>query len=378
MKTNINLIVIVLLLAMTQCGQNKSKNTKVVEDPINNMDTDSYSMDDFKKILKIDTHVHVNTEEKTIINMARANNFKMLNVAVAFSSESLKRQIEMRLKHYKEDPEVILFCTAFSLEGWDDENWADTVIERLKVDFENGAIAVKTWKNIGMEFKDKDGNLIVLNDPKFDPVFQFIADQGKVLLSHAGEPKNCWLPLDSMTVGNDREYFKANPQYHMYLHPDMPSYEEQIRDRDNRFAKHPDLKFLAVHVASLEWSVDEAAKFLDRFPNASVDFAERLSHTQYQSQRNRKKVRDFFIKYQDRILYGSDFAQRETTVTEELEKHILETWENDWRYLNTDDKMTVPQLNDPVQGLKLPKKVVDKIYRQNAEKLFPAFALQKK
>ena len=56
----------------------------------------------------------------------------------------------------------------------------------------------------------------------------------------------------------------------------------------------------------------------------------------------------------------------------------MDTWLNDWRYFNTDEEMTVPQLNHPVQGLKLPKKVVDKIYRQNAEKLFPAFVLHKK
>ena len=160
-----------------------------------------------------------------------------------------------------------------------------------------------------MVTKDRDGNLIVLDDPKFDPVFAFIKEQGKVLLSHAGEPKNCWLPLDSMTVNNDRNYFREHPQYHMYLHPEMPSYEEQIEHRDNMLAKNPYLAFVAVHMASLEWSIDEEAKFLDRFPNASLDLAERMSHTQYLTQKDRDKVRNFFMKYQDRILYATDFQE---------------------------------------------------------------------
>ena len=91
------------------------------------------------------------------------------------------------------------------------------------------------------------------------------------LLGHQGEPRNCWLPLNAMTVKNDQEYFTSHPQYYMYLHPDMPSYQDQIRARDHMLSQHPDLQFAGLHLASLEWSVDEIAHFLDRFPNAVVD-----------------------------------------------------------------------------------------------------------
>ena len=121
----------------------------------------------------------------------------------------------------------------------------------------------------------------------------------------------------------------------------------------------------------MEWSVDEIGGFLDRFPNAMVDLAERISHLQYQSQRNREKVRNFFIKYHDRILYGTDFQQNKNTNPEQLEKYMMETWLNDWRYFNTDEMVMVPQLDDPVQGLLLPKQVVNKIYAINARELFP-------
>ena len=84
-----------------------------------------------------------------------------------------------------------------------------------------------------------------------------------------------------------------------------------------------------------------------------------------------KKVRDFFIKYQDRILYGTDFQQYEETDSEEFEKYIMETWLNDWKYFNTAEMVKVPQLDDPAQGLALPRHVIDKLYRLNAEKIFP-------
>ncbi|MCK5702847.1 MAG: amidohydrolase family protein, partial [Cyclobacteriaceae bacterium] len=141
--------------------------------------------------------------------------------------------------------------------------------------------------------------------------------------------------------------------------------------RDNMLKKNMGLTFIGAHLATLEWSVDRIAAFLDAFPNASVDLAERVCHLQDQSQKDRTKVRDFIIKYQDRILYGTDFQQLEEITPNELKVYMNKVWMNDWKYFNTDEMMTVPQLNSEFQGLKLPKIVVDKIYRLNAEKIFP-------
>ncbi len=370
MKIHFKLLAVAIIIVTVQCVQKKKNNNTTETKEL----VQTYSEADFKKVAKIDTHAHINSEGKTMINLAKANNFRLLNVAVDVDGHNyppLREQIRVRILHQKENPKVTEFSTAFTLEGWDGPNWSSRVLEQLKSDFELGANSVKTWKNIGMDAKDKNGNMIVLDDPKFDPIFKYISDQGKVWLSHAGEPLNCWLPLDSMTVKNDRDYFSEHPKYHMYLHPELPSYQEQIDHRDNVLVKNPDLIMIAFHMGSLEWSVEEAAKFLERFPNANLDLAERISHTQYQSQRDRKKVRNFFIKYQDRILYAADFGEDNLTVREELEEHMLTVWRNDWKYFNTDKMVTVPQLSTPVQGLALPKEVVDKIYRLNAERIFP-------
>jgi predicted TIM-barrel fold metal-dependent hydrolase len=337
------------------------------------MQVKHYSMDDFKNVPKIDVHAHINTEETWMIDEARSNHFRLMVMAVDVVPDypPLAEQLRVRIGHYRKHPDIFVFSTTFTLEGWDEPYWSEKVIEQLKTDFRNGAIGVKVWKNIGMDARDKNGNLIMLDDPKFDEIFRFIKDQDKVLISHAGEPKNCWLPLDQMTVKNDFNYFSRHPEFHMYLHPEFPSYEQQIEARDKMLDKNLSLTFIGAHLASLEWSVDAIAKFLDRYNHASVDLAERISHLQYQSQKDYQKVCNFMNDYQDRILYGTDFQQLEDTDPKELKKYMNERWLLDWRYFNTDEVFSVPELEEPVKGLSLSRNMVDKIYCTNAENIFP-------
>ncbi|MDX1365425.1 MAG: amidohydrolase family protein, partial [Arenibacter latericius] len=188
-----------------------------------------------------------------------------------------------------------------------------------------------------------------------------------------GEPKNCWLPLDEMTTNNDREYFEEHPQYHMYQHPELPSYEEQIAARDRMLENHPDLVFIGAHMGSLEWSVDELAKRLDKFPNMAIDLAARMGQVFYQTAEDREKVRNFFIKYQDRILYATDLVDEGKDDASELQQEMHDTWLRDWRFFVTDEVMTSNLINEEFKGLKLPKRVVDKIYLHNAKKWFNMF-----
>jgi len=366
-KGYVKLLWLAILVVLSGCSGNKAKNADDAGA------TEYYTMSDFQALPKVDIHVHINVEKHAIIEEARANNFRMLVMAVDVVPEypPMEEQLRVRQNLHQENPDVFAYATAFTLDGWDEPGWSDQVIKKLAEDFDKGALGVKVWKNIGMEAKDKEGNLITLDDPKFDPIFDYVKAQNKVLLSHAGEPKNCWLPVEEMTVNNDRDYFSKHPQYHMYLHPELPAYEDHIEARNNMLEKHRDITFIGVHFATLEWSVKEIGAFLDRFPNAYVDCAERLSHLQVQTQKNRKEVREFFIKYQERILYGTDFQELEYTDPSDLKEHMHTTWMNDWKYLVTDEVMEVGWVNGSFQGLKLPKEVIDKIYQINAEKIFP-------
>src|SRR5208337_1193305 len=135
--------------------------------------------------------------------------------------------------------------------------------------------------------------------------------------------------------------------------------------------KNRNLTFMGAHLASLEWSVAELAKFLNRFPAAVADTAARIGDLQYQTVDNWEAVRDFFLKYQDRVLYATDLIQQPGIDAAQFRADLHNQWTRDWKFLCTDSPITVPDVDQPMKGLGLPSTVIDKIYRLNAQRVFP-------
>ena len=333
-----------------------------------------YSTDDFAAVQKYDTHVHLNLDETSLITQSMEDNFKLITINVDVASEfpTIERQQEVAVALSKAFPTTVNFCCTFSVENFNSDNWAEETIAGIKNSVSKGAIAVKVWKNVGMELKDAVGNFVMIDHPKFESVLDFLAKNNIPLIGHLGEPKNCWLPVEQMTVQGDVNYFSKHPQYHMYLHPEYPSYEDQINARDRMLAKHAGLQFIGAHLGSLEWNVDELAKRLDRFPNMAVDTASRISHLQHEAKTNGRKIYDFCIKYQDRIVYGTDIIIWPASDPVDTKKEAHDIRLRHWNFFTSGETMEVPKVDGAFKGLKLPQNVVDKIYRSNAEKWFPA------
>ena len=330
-----------------------------------------YTMDDYYTIQKIDAHVHANSASTAFIEQAQQDNIKLLSVNVDYPDfPNIDKQATIAQKFAKTYPEVFYFATTFSMQGSDTPQWQGDVIERIDEAVKEGAIAVKVWKNIGMDYRDQAENLVMIDSPILDPIFNHIQQIDIPLIGHQGEPKNCWLPVSKMTVNNDKQYFAAHPQYHMYLHPEMPSYEKQMQVRNNMLDKHPDMHFMGAHLASLEWSVDQIAAFLDAYPKAVVDMAARMGQIQYQSNLDREKVRNFFIRYQDRILYATDLTHSPEASDAQLKQEVHKKWLEDWKYLNTDLSMEVPEVDGKIIGLALPKEVINNLYFANTKHFF--------
>ncbi len=322
----------------------------------------------YNKITKVDAHVHIRTEDPAIMELAVDEGFKFLTINTRSNSqEYIDNQMHFAKAVKENYPDRISYITTFSMENSEDPSWSEEVIRRLQKDFEEGAVGLKVWKDIGMTFRDSLDNFIFIDDPLFDPIFDFVASQKKTVIAHIGEPKNCWLPVESMTVNNDKKYFKEHPQYHMYLHPDYPSYEKLVESRDNLLAKHPDMRLVGAHLGSLEWDVDELAERLDRFPNFAVDMAARVCHFQVQ---DREKVREFIIKYQDRLLYATDLVISEDNFEKQI-AWIEKEWRADWRYFSTDEPMDSPNVDGSFTGLGLDEDILRKIYHANAVKWYP-------
>lgn len=336
-----------------------------------NSSSEFYTEADFAALPKFNSHVHLSVFDTIFLKQAIADNFRFLTVNVNSPSTPVNQQQAVAVKLVKLHPETLFFASAFSVENFNEPGWQQGAIDYLKKSFDSGAIAVKVWKNIGMELRDKQGKFVMIDNPVFDPIIDFIEKNNITLIGHLGEPRNAWLPVEEMTVAGDKNYFAANPQYHMYLHKEYPSYEDQIDARDRMLEKHPNIRFVGAHLGSLEWNVDELAKRLDKFPNMAVDMAERISHFQYQAVTDWQKVHDFFIKYQDRLIYATDEGVNARKNPHEVSKAAHENWLRHWKFFTSGEKMKVPKVEKEFNGLQLPKEVVDKIYLKNAEKWFP-------
>lgn len=332
---------------------------------------DYYSVADFENMQKIDAHFHYNTSDPGYLEFAAKLNFKLISINVD-AGVPIDEQLEITRSMKKLFPDEFAFFGTFSVDSFGTEGFTQQTIARIDRCLEAGASGIKVWKNIGMALKDRNGSFVMIDDPAFKPVFDYIQTKKIPLLAHLGEPKNCWLPIGEMTMGNDRRYFEAHPQYHMYLQPEAPSYQAQIDARDNLLKQHPGIDFTGAHLASLEWSVDELAQRFETYPEMKADLTDRIGHLQYQSLNDREKIRNFVIKYQDRLLYGSDVTiNKNEPDSSAITTNLQQVWKDQWIFLATDSVLRVKDLEQKeVKGLKLPREVIDKIFYKNAERFF--------
>lgn len=351
-----------LALALAACGSGQAPQAAVPA---------TYAMDDFATVRKFDAHVHANTHDRALVEQAAADNFAVLSINVDYPAfPPVPEQHAVALDLAGAAGDRFHWAATFTMAGYGSPEWAPRVEGELEAAVAEGARAVKLWKNIGMVERDPAGNLVSIDDPGLAPVAGAIARLGVPLIAHQGEPHNCWLPLEEMTTDNDREYFSNHPEYHMYLQPDMPGYEDLMAARDRFFAAHPEMSLVGAHMASLEYDVGRLGEFLDRFPNATVDLAARMAQVQYQSVRDPERVRQFFIRYADRLLYGTDLTQQPGDDPAEFRRVAHETWLSDWKYLATAETQHIATIRADVPGLALPREVVDRIYWGNAARVF--------
>ena len=324
--------------------------------------------DNFKKI---DAHVHFNTVRDALFRYGSEHSFRFLSINTDMPFfPSLEEQEKTSLQLLERHGKQLNFVTSFSCDKWNSIDWQKGVIEKIAQSIDNGAIGVKVWKNIGMSLKDDTGKYVTIDHPSFAPIFRFLEENDIVLLGHIGEPKNCWLPLDEMTVNSDHDYFSAHPEYHMYRHPECLGYEAHLKARDAMLLKHPKLRYVALHLASEEWNTDNVAHFLNRFPTAMVDLAERICHLQHQAVTDWQKIYDFLVKYQDRIIYGTDCVDDNNLTDEELVRRMNNRYRLHWKFFTENKLMSAAKVKGQFKGLGLPFEVVEKIYRTNAVKTY--------
>ena len=235
----------------------------------------------------------------------------------------------------------------------------------MSQEIDEGAMMVKVWKNFGMVTKDANDQYIQIDDARLQPIWDFLISKKIPVMAHIGEPEQAWRWLDPKSPHYG--YYKNNPQYHAFKMPEIPSYETIISARDNWLGNNPDLKILCAHLGSMSHNVDMVAERLDKYPNMSIELGARFGDLVRQDS---KKVRGFFEKYQDRIMFGSDYGNYalEDTMTDiELIKEQTEldaSYDRLWQYLSGTDTIEIRGQTNICLGLQTA--VLEKVYHQNA------------
>lgn len=325
----------------------------------------------FEQMRKVDVHSHVFEDLPALHAMLRRTNVRLIDICNPGTDGHLALMHRVASGLAAAHPDVYSWASTFDLTTRDEPGWAARVTAALDETFAQGAVMTKIWKEVGLELKKPDGTYLLPDDPLFDPVYAHLASKGKPLLAHLAEPREAWLPLDPN--GLHYGYYSRNPQWHLYGKPEFHSHEALMDARDRLVAKHPTLTVIGAHLGSMEHDVDEVAMRLDRYPNFNVEVSAR---TRNLTRQPTAKVRAFFLKYQDRLLYGVDRAWRphrtpEETPTDEDRARFVEGLEaqyrRDWAYYAGSG--TVDYSGTDVEALALPREVLEKFYHRNAERL---------
>jgi predicted TIM-barrel fold metal-dependent hydrolase len=317
---------------------------------------------DVRSIPKVDVHAHYRTDHPDLVPSLAAWNARAVLVNVTGGDRKIDEKWRdfqaLRAAH----PDRFFVVTTFDPFRYDEPDFAANVIEKLRADIAAGAKAVKVWKDIGMEVKDARGRYVQIDDAKFQPVWDFLAAQHIPVMAHIGEPLAAWRPLSEESP--HFWYYTNNPQYHAYRHPEIPRHEEIIAARDRWLARNPRLTVVAMHLASLEYDVDEVAKRLDAYPNLYVETAARINDLAMQPS---EKVRAFMIRYQDRVMWGTDFGEGSVS-----RAGLEASFDQHWRYYAGADTVMLGSAKGwhrTVRGLALPRGVLEKFAHLNAERV---------
>jgi predicted TIM-barrel fold metal-dependent hydrolase len=261
----------------------------------------------------------------------------------------------------------------YVMESWN-VSWASTIrqgdpvlikssdftkqaVVALENDVRAGARGLKLTKELGLAFRDWTGKLIAVDDPRLDPIWEKCGELGIPVAMHTADPKAFFLPFNQH---NERyEELLLHPEWRYAEHPDLPSFETLLEQRQRIFARHPRTTFIALHFDEPN-DLSRVGRMLDRFPNVYVEFGGR----QMELGRQPYAARAFFLKYQDRILFGTD-----------VDHWKPEMYRNFFRWLETDDDYFDHAIAPAggrwkIYGVNLPDSALRKIYNENARRIF--------
>ena len=285
----------------------------------------------------------------TLISALDSLNVRLMVVADNVSGERLQRALTVLNGAPKMKDRVRI------LAGIDFRNvgpgWAEKAVAQLEADVAAGVVGVgEIGKDFGLSTRKPDGSRLKLDDPELDPIWDACARLKLPVFIHTADPQEFFEPVD---YSNERWLEISLFPGRRYPPDKFPKFEEVMAERDNLFRKHPKTTFVAAHMGWHANNLGRLAKMMDEMPNLYTEVGAVL----YDIGRQPRGAHDFFVKYQDRVLFGKDSFQPEEYP---YYWRVFETRDDYFDYYRGYHAFW------KLYGIDLPDSVLKKVYYQNA------------
>jgi predicted TIM-barrel fold metal-dependent hydrolase len=305
-------------------------------------------------------------EPSELLPVMERRNIRMLVNLTGGVGGGLTRTIE---RFQTASPGRFLVFTEPWWGKFDDPEYARFQADQIARAHEMGARGLKVLKTLGLYLREKvtEGSLVKVDDPRFDPMWEACGALDMPVAIHVSDPEAFFLPIDSSNERYEELHYHPDWSFHGR---DFPSNAELLEARNRVFARHPATRFVALHVGNDAENLGYVEECLDRFPNMFVDIAARIGELGRQP----RTARQFFEKYQDRIVFGTDATPHDLTCPQQT--YCDELYQIYYRFLETEDEYfdyapapLPPQGRWRIYGLGLPENILRKVYFENAARL---------
>ncbi|MBC7815241.1 MAG: amidohydrolase [Burkholderiales bacterium] len=268
--------------------------------------------------------------------------------------------LETHLDHFKAAaPDRFRVFGGVDWTKWEElgDKFPEWAADRLRQQAARGAEGLKIWKMLGLTVKDHKGELVAVDDPRLDPIWAVAGELKLPITIHIADPIAFFDPVDST---NERWEELHNHVDWQFPSPPFPSFMTVVNGLANAVSRHPEATWVGAHVGCYSENLEWVSAVFDHCPNFYIDISERIGELGRQPY----SARRFFLKYADRILFGTDRP---------VDEFIYPTY---YRFLETDDEYFNYGIEDiprqgrwRIYGLYLPDDVLEKVYYKNAERV---------
>jgi len=286
---------------------------------------------------------------KFIINLS-GSGFGPQTAKDIYFDESIKNISENQ-------PDRIGLFVNVDFNSIDVENHIESQVKIIRNAVAKGAIGLKVYKSLGLTNKDSKGNRVRVDDERLGPIWEVCGELNIPVLIHSADPFQFWLPKDNQ---NERWFeLKEKPGRFYGNNSFIPPFEEIIKEQHTIFERHNNTTFINAHFGWMGNDLNKLGRHLDKYPNVMTEFGAVVAELGRQP----KTARQFFIDYQDRIMFGKDSYNKEEFYT------YFRILESDDEYF---DYFRKRHAFWKMYGLNLPDEVLKKVYYKNALRIFPS------